>query len=1302
MKFHLSGGGLPLDADSYVEREADQLLFNFLLAGEFCYVLNSRQMGKSSLLNRMLQRLKAEDVACARVDLQRLPRGGDDAAKWYAGFVNQLVMGFELSDRINWKNWWRSHDMLQPSQRLGSFLQEVLLTEIPDRSLVILIDEIDSSLGLKFDSDDFFRLMRACHQGGDETDSQRLTFGVVGVAKPAQLIRDQIGTPFNIGREISLRGFTFDEARRLAKGLVEKAAEPEAVLREVLKWTAGQPFLTQKLCGLVLNIEGAPILAGTEASWIEQLVQEHVIQDWEAQDEPEHFRSIENRLLRQKGALAGRMLGIYEQILMQGRLKASELAVEDRWELKLSGFLVERRGWFEVQNRIYREVFDQAWIKHCLGELRDPFYAEAFEAWERSGRSDESFLLRSKALDDALAWAKESRLNSNDEAFLEQCREVRDREKQELAARRERVKEEENQILADANRKATQRLKWGSFILAISLILAGGSWFFAAQQKELTKRAKFIEQAIEIQVEAREAKDQFEAGRQLFGLLKGIRTARAYQQFQPSFERLDEREKQEILKAKFLIQAALIKVYNIHERYIFHSHNEVFKAGFSSDSQILITHGDGGIVKLWNLDGSEHATISTNHQNRILGAQFSLESQMLVTHDSGRMVKLWNLDGSKHATLQTNQGALREATFSPDGEMLVTHSFGRVQLWDLNGREHRASDGHIRSINFSPDSKMFITHSDDGMVKLWNPGGSEHATLKTSQGDEISAIEFSPDSKMFITHGDDGTIKLWNLDGSEHATLQTNQSDGISAVEFSPDSQMLITYGQGDAVKMWNLDGSEHATLQTNQDDGIRSVEFSSDSQKLITIGEEKTLKVWEKLLESDEYEPIAQFSFLDEDISFAHFSHDGQMLFLYKRAGTVEQWNLEGTNQYYVTAIQPNARDFPILVSRDRPTLVTYLRNGLVSLWSFNQSEQTVIKPNQGSLAKVEISPDSEMLVTYGTFSYVKLWNFDGSELTHIPHYPGIGARGKLSPDGQMLVIFGGGDRVAKLRNLDGSEYATIQTSQERFDRIKFSPDSQMLLAYGYDGTITLWNLDGSKHDTLQTNQGALRGTTATFSPDSQMLLFYGNDGTITLWNLDGSKHATLQTNQGALRGATFSPDSQMLLSYGDDGMIKFWNLDGSQYFTLQTNQGLLSNIKFSPDGQILVTWNDVGTIKLWNLDGSQHSAISNNSNVQEVSFSPDGQILVISRDGTTVKLRNIDGSQYATFNIHAKVLDYVRLSPDGKTIITMQDDRVKLWAWDIDRLLDLSCDWVSDYLRNNPDVTNEDRALCGIPPRQ
>ncbi len=67
--FYQTGGTLTPDAPSYVERQADADLFDGLLRGAFCYVLTSRQMGKSSLMIHTTARLREAGVAVAVLDL---------------------------------------------------------------------------------------------------------------------------------------------------------------------------------------------------------------------------------------------------------------------------------------------------------------------------------------------------------------------------------------------------------------------------------------------------------------------------------------------------------------------------------------------------------------------------------------------------------------------------------------------------------------------------------------------------------------------------------------------------------------------------------------------------------------------------------------------------------------------------------------------------------------------------------------------------------------------------------------------------------------------------------------------------------------------------------------------------------------------------------------------------------------------------------------------------------------------------------------------------------------------------------
>ena len=99
------GGSLPLESKTYVKRQADDLLFQKLQNAEFSYVLNSRQMGKSSLMLRTKQRLEENGIGCVAIDLTTIGSQNINVTEWYRGVVKQIVDGLELE--INWKKWWK-------------------------------------------------------------------------------------------------------------------------------------------------------------------------------------------------------------------------------------------------------------------------------------------------------------------------------------------------------------------------------------------------------------------------------------------------------------------------------------------------------------------------------------------------------------------------------------------------------------------------------------------------------------------------------------------------------------------------------------------------------------------------------------------------------------------------------------------------------------------------------------------------------------------------------------------------------------------------------------------------------------------------------------------------------------------------------------------------------------------------------------------------------------------------------------------------------------------------------------------
>jgi hypothetical protein len=414
-------------------------------------------MGKSSLRLRTRQRLEASGQGrCAAVDLSRIGSRQLTPEQWYLGLTFELGRKFRLSEPRDLSAWWQDLGALSPTQKLGYWLETVLLAASFEQPLFIFLDEIDSVRSLSFSVGDFFGLVRFCYnQRAENPAYRRLNWALFGAATPRDLVADDHQTPFNIGRAIALNGFTLAEASPLAAGLTTLAHRPDQVLAAVLEWTRGQPFLTQKLCGLLrATYQDGEIASGNEVKAIEGLVRSRLIHNWEAQDHPEHLRTIRDRLLTDERK-SGRLLGLYQTILTGSHLSID--SSPEQAELKLFGLVSDRQGYLQVANPIYTEVFSLDWVNQCLSQQRP--YAATLQAWLDSNCEDESRLLMGQALQEALQWAADKSLSDTDYRYLS-ASQAWDAKMVRLELE---AKDSANLMLAEAQRKANQII-WLSYL----------------------------------------------------------------------------------------------------------------------------------------------------------------------------------------------------------------------------------------------------------------------------------------------------------------------------------------------------------------------------------------------------------------------------------------------------------------------------------------------------------------------------------------------------------------------------------------------------------------------------------------------------------------------------------------------------------------------------------------------------------------------------------------------------------------------------------------------------------------------
>src|SRR5215475_5080049 len=331
--FYIAGGTVRRDALCYVQRDADSKLYKGLKKGRFCYLLTSRQMGKSSLMVQTAVLLREEGATVAMLDLTAIGQNLNPE-QWYGGLLIQLGQQLGLEDELS--EFRRERQELGPLQRWMQAIRQVVLPRFAG-PVVIFVDEIDAVRSLPFSTDEFFAAIRELYNRRTEDEElKRLTFCLLGVASPSDLIRDTRTTPFNIGKRIELYDFTDSEAAPLVKGLEREERVGAAMLKRILYWTGGHPYLTQRMCQAA--VEDAS-LSGTDG--IDRLCEELFLTR-KAKEQDDNLLFVRERMLRSEKDLAG-LLTHYAQVHQGKRIEDDETC-SCTTALKLSGIARVENG----------------------------------------------------------------------------------------------------------------------------------------------------------------------------------------------------------------------------------------------------------------------------------------------------------------------------------------------------------------------------------------------------------------------------------------------------------------------------------------------------------------------------------------------------------------------------------------------------------------------------------------------------------------------------------------------------------------------------------------------------------------------------------------------------------------------------------------------------------------------------------------------------------------------------------------------------------------------------------------------